>query len=157
MSLIRFCLAVFIASICLQQEVRAEMSEAVSYRILDAPYNNIDNTIINYSVSIDRFLDRSQIGQIICQVIRDKKPASFKILTISIYYGLDKWIPGGPLFEREYREHIVAEYLWNISLPEKRDRLLLLRDAQGGLMEPPMFYDFDHTKACKKDKGQIQE
>ncbi len=128
------------------------MPEEISYRLLDSSTRQFGKmTTANYTVSVDRFLDRSQIEQLICEVIRDQKPAPSSILGISIFYNLDKaLVTGGlPSLERERLEHIIADYAWNISLPDKRDRLLIWRDAQGKLIDKATFHEFDHTKACK--------
>jgi hypothetical protein len=149
LTLFRFFLVLIVASICAEQKIGLAMSEEIPYRFLEPPYIDAKSTTINYQVSVDRFLDRLQIEQLICRVLRDHKPISFRELRISIFYKLDEWLfTGGfaPL-ERKYREHIIAEYWWTMSLSDKRDRLLISRDVKGNLV--PAFYEFDHTKSCK--------
>ncbi len=149
----RICIAILFAAICLQQELGCTTAEELSYRLLDLNRRQFGDTkIANYAISIDRFLDLPQINQLICQMLRKEKPTNFSLLSIEILFGTNKPISGGlPSLEREWLEHIVATYSWSINLPNRPIRLVVWRDAQGNLLDPPQFYDFDHTKACKQD------
>lgn len=139
-----------IEAIGMQRNIGPAAQEAISYRLLDSSRRKSGDLIFaDYALSVDRFLDRSQVERLICQVLRDQKPAPSSTLGISIFYNLDKaFVTGGlPNLERKRLEHAIADYFWNKSLPEKRNRLLIWRDAEGNLVEK--FYDFDHTTACK--------
>ena len=150
MTLSQLCLAILIAAIGVQQRVGSAMPEEISYKLLDPHGVHYgDESHVSYSVSVDVFMDRPQIEHLICQVLRDQRPASYSRLSIKIYYKLDRWIPSSFLFEREEFEHGVAEYRWYVNLPDTRDRLVIWRDAQGKRIKLPEVFDFDHTKACK--------
>jgi hypothetical protein len=145
-------MAILIASICMQIELGYAATEEISYRLLDFNRRQFGDTkIANYAISIDRFLDRPQIEQLICQILQKEKPTYFSILSIEISYNLDKRIPPVlPNLDRELMKHLIAGYQWNIELPNDSLQLMIFRDVQGNFLDPPQFYDFDHTKACKR-------
>jgi hypothetical protein len=158
LSLFRIILAVLIAVIGVRQELGYSVAEEMPYRLLHSDWRQFGTTkIANYAISIDRFLDRPQIEQLICQVLQDEKPSSYAILSIVIFYNLEKWIPGGlPSLDSERRWHYIAGYLWNRDLPNRTKQLTVYRDVHGNFLDPPQFYDFDHTKVCKQDAGQVE-
>jgi hypothetical protein len=134
----------------MQIELGYAATEEISYRLLDFNRRQFGDTkIANYAISIDRFLDRPQIEQLICQILQKEKPTYFSILSINISYNLAKRIPL-PLLGSEWMEHVIASYQWNIELPNQPLPLMIFRDVQGNFLDPPQFYDFDHTKACKR-------
>ena len=100
------------------------------------------SSLQGFDVSVDRFLDRSQIERLICQIFLKEKPRRSSILGVGIYYKLSDLprVIGGTL------ENRIAEYLWNGSLPGERRRLIIDRDADG--VHVPRGYEFDHTAAC---------
>jgi hypothetical protein len=153
MNSLRIYLAILISVICLQQEHGYASAEEISYHLLDLDIRQIgDAKAVSYSISIDRFLDHPQIEQLICQVFRKEKSSFYSMLSVLIFYDLDKYIPGGlPSLDRERREHTIAVYSWSIELPDQPLRLAVYRDVQGNFLDPPKFYDFDHAKACKQD------
>ncbi|MBZ5498690.1 MAG: hypothetical protein LAP85_20020 [Acidobacteriia bacterium] len=153
MILFRICLATIVVGFGVQQNAGSGMPEKISYRLLDSSRRQFgDLSAVDYALSVDRFLDRPQIEELICQVLRDQKPAPSSALGISIFYNLDKaFVTGGlPNIEQRRLDHAIADYFWNKSLPDKRNRLLIWRDARGNLVKK--FYDFDHTDACKKQQ-----
>ena len=133
----------------MQIELGYAAAEEISYRLLDFNRRQFGDTkIANYAISIDRFLDRPQIEQLICQILQKEKPTYFSILSIEISYKLDKRVSA--LLEREWMEHIIAGYHWNIELPDQPLRLMIFRDVQGNFLDPTQFYDFDYAKACNR-------
>src|SRR6266404_4278332 len=92
-----------------------------------------DRSQIGYVVSVDRLLDRADIEKLICQVVLKENPLRFSWLAISIYHQLNDYMPpnGAPTLEAILRDHAVAYYRWNVSLPDSRNRLLLVRNRQG--------------------------
>jgi hypothetical protein len=156
MNSLRIYLAILISVICLQQELGYASAEEISYPLLDLDIRQIgDAKAVSYSISIDRFLDRPQIEQLICQVLRKEKPAFSSMLSVLIFFGTDHYMPGGlPSLDTERAEHTIAIYNWSIDLPDRPKRLMVRRDGQGNFLDPPQFYDFDHAKACKQDADQ---
>jgi hypothetical protein len=141
-------MALLVIPTCFQAP-KSTMQEEIHYDLLKPPYNKSGSTDIGYMLSVDSFLDRQQIEHLVCKVIQSEKPASYSTLAIQVYYKLDRWIPGGILFENEYHEKYIASYGWVKNLPDRHRRLFVVRDAQGNLYERPKIYEFDHEKDCK--------
>ena len=152
LKLFQFVLAIFIAAMGTQKEMGSEKSEPLSYRLLKSSQHQFGEIkAANYDVSVDRFLNRQQIEKLICRVIGDENPTSLSTLSISIFFKLDKMFATGGLrfLEKELLDRLISEYSWISSLPEKKNRLLIRRDAQGNVAGFQSFYDFDHTRDCK--------
>ena len=98
-----------------------------------------------------RSLDCCDVERLICRVLFEQKPESFSGLQISIYHDLDEYIPpaGAPTLEAKLWDHALASYMWNVKLPDIKNRLMVERNTRGEDLNPPQFYDFDHTVACK--------
>ena len=74
-----------------------------------------------------------------------RKTSSLLDLGVAVYYRLSEFpfvIGGAPAL----REQRLAEYLWNVSLPGVRTRLIIDRDADGNRVD--LGYEFDHTLTC---------
>ena len=99
-----------------------------------------------YSISVDKYLDRPQIERLICQVILNEKPRSSSILGVAVYYGLSELPITINLTYDPTFEHRIAEYLWNVSLPGPRRRLIIDKDVSGNRLGRG--YEFDHTVGC---------
>ncbi len=156
MTSVWFCLIAVLAAAGLQKDIVSEQAKGIRYRLLELDRRQPGNTeIAGYAISIDRFLDRPQVEQLICQMLRNEKPVNFSMLSILIFYNLDAYIPGGfPSFDRERREHYIAIYRWALKIPVRPDRLVLYRDAKSNLLDPPRFFEFDHRKACTQEVKQ---
>jgi len=142
-----FLLAILIVSGPAQQK----MTEELPYHLLHLDRGTIVGlTSVGYAVSVDRLLDRQDIEKLVCQVLLKEKPPKASMLSVSIYYKLNEYLLTGglPNLEANLRNHALADYIWNMSLPAMRHRLLVLRDIQGELLPSPQGYDFDHTKGC---------
>lgn len=129
------------------------LTEEISYRLLKSDRRQFGKelSVANYAVSVDCLLDRPQVEQLICRVLQNERPAPFSILSIEIFYKLDKSFAAIGLESQgnKRRQYGLAGYLWNMKLPNQQDRLMVYRDVQGNILDPPKFYYFDHTKACK--------
>jgi hypothetical protein len=104
-----------------------------------------------YAVSVPELLDRTELEKLICEIISKERPPNFyPRLHISIYHNLDEYIPpmGAPGLEAKLRNHALASYIWNVTLPEAQNRLIIDRDNRGNALNPPEGFNFDHMKAC---------
>ncbi len=122
------------------------------YQLLQAKNRKIrEGTVINYAVSVDKLLNHEQIAKLICLVIRNHKPSSYAILTVTIYYKLDKlppyviYTPGGNNIE----DGLIATYVWNRDVPSNHIRLTIWRDISGNILKPAMSIDYSHETDCK--------
>jgi hypothetical protein len=128
------------------------MRGEVSYRLLKSYLPKASDRFKEaaFMVSVDRELDRSEVEALICEIVRNEKPAGFERLAIAIYHDLDEYIPpvGAPVLERKLAEHEVAHYWWNVGLTGSQQRLHISRDKDGKLLSPWKSYEFDHTTQC---------
>jgi hypothetical protein len=134
---------------------QAPTPSEIPYRLLSSgtPKPNSPVSTAGYSISVDRFLDRPDIEKLICQVLRKEKPPKSSILGVSIFYKLDKlFVAVGPNLEKALLDQTLAYYIWNVDLPDVRERLWVLRDAEGKAFDVQRGYEFDHTKACDPPK-----
>src|SRR5712675_1923764 len=105
-----------------------------------------------YNVSVDQYLEVPGIKSVVCQLIRNEKPGGYEILSLGIYYKLDKYITET---ERDvadaarHREQRIAQYHWNKDSPKDSRRLVVSKDAKGNPLPEWRYYDFDHTKSCR--------
>jgi hypothetical protein len=123
------------------------LQSPVPYRLLTARESGSEQTLkeIDYSVSVDQYLDGSQARNIVCALIREKKPRSYDVLSIGIYYKLD----GDAADMSELRERRLVQYHWSKDSPNDARRLVLTKDAKGQSLPEWRFYNFDHTKSCR--------
>ena len=149
--LVSSILAIVLASL---EETSLMQSENIQYRMLyeGSVVKPIQNTF--YAVSVDSFLDRATIEKLICQIMSRQKPEPYSRLQISIYRQLDEYIPpvGAPSLEAKLREHALAYYTWNVSLPGTRDRLTIIRDKNGNVFKTPVRSQFEHKTECDSAK-----
>jgi len=98
-----------------------------------------------YVVSVSVVPSAAALKTLICEVIRQEKPTNYCILSISVFVDLDKYVPsvghGDTEIDRIQDEHWVVRYLWNADLPNRRDRIMLVREER--------FVDFNHVRDCK--------
>jgi hypothetical protein len=134
------------------QKASVMVREEVSYRVLDRDSITLPDgsTKLGYAVSVDHLLDRTMIEKLICQLLATEKPPTFSLLAVTLYHKLDEYHPTGglPNLEAELRDHYLANYIWNVKIPEATDRLTILRGVEGNVLSPPQGYNFDHTKTC---------
>jgi len=106
----------------------------------------------DFNIAVDQYLDVSSIRNMICQVIRNEKPAGYEILNFGIYYKLDKYIAET---ERDlsdsarHREQRIAQYHWAKDSPKDSRRLVVSKDAKGKSLPQWQYVDFNHAKSCK--------
>jgi hypothetical protein len=133
MPLIVLSLSVLFVYTTTSQEVPRVQPLQTPYKLLRSPRQDRPGlpSLQGYDVSVDRFLNRPQIEGLICQVLLNEKPGPSSILGVSIYYKLSEFPPLAIGGARELTEDRLAEYLWNISLPGARRRLIIDRDAEG--------------------------
>jgi hypothetical protein len=147
------CLTILIIAGWEQSEAQQRMVKEIPYRILSAgkAYGSLD--IIGYGVSVDSFLDRQQIEDLICQIIRKEKPPSSEILDVGIFYKLNEIF--NPGISRELQSQLIDQYIaayrWHKGIPGVRKRLWIYRDSIGNSLGPKA-YAFDHTSACDQLK-----
>ena len=106
----------------------------------------------DFNISVDRNLDVSGVKSVICQLIRAEKPRGYEILSIGVYYKLDRYSPESErdLQETaEHREHRIAQYHWSKDSPKDGRRLVINKDAKGQPLGTWRFYNFDHSKECR--------
>ena len=103
-----------------------------------------------YAVDVFGFLSRGDVEKLVCQTLAKQKPEPVSRLQISIYHGLDRYLPPGddPILEAKLRDQAVAYYTWNKNLPQAKDRLTIVKDSKGQVVAPQS-YQFDHTTMCK--------
>jgi len=105
-----------------------------------------------YNVSVEQYLDPSAIKSVVCQLIRKEKPGGYEILSLGIYYKLDRYIVETDRDVAEgarHRERRIAQYHWNKDSPKDSRRLVVSKDAKGNSLTEWRYYDFDHTKSCR--------
>src|SRR5262249_13090003 len=128
------CIALSIVLGASSAESRAIQSDRLTYRLLRADKLTIVGVqYAFYAVSIDRCLTRGDGGGLICGVLSEKKPESFVRLQVSVYHDLDESIPpaGAPTLEAKLRDHDLAYYMWNVKLPDVKNRLTVVRNTRG--------------------------
>jgi hypothetical protein len=123
------------------------IQSAVPYRLVTARESGSEQTLkeFDYSVSVDRYLIVSEARNIVCALIREKKPRSYDVLSIGIYYKL-----GGEAADMsELRERRLVQYHWSKDSPNDARRLVLTKDDRGQPLPEWRFYNFDHMKSCR--------
>lgn len=127
---------------------------AVPYRLLSSRESGSPGTIkeFDYNVSVDSYLEVSDVKNVICRLISDEKPQRYEILSIGVYYKLDRYVHAGegePADSAEYREHRIVQYHWNKDSPKDSRRLVVIKDAKGKSLPEWRFHDFNHMKSCR--------
>ncbi len=99
-----------------------------------------------YVVSVETIPSAAAIKALVCEVVRSQKPVNYRVLGIGVYVGLDSWVApvghGDTEIDRKQYEHCVANYAWNVEIPDGKYRLHLVRESR--------FEEFDHLRACNK-------
>jgi len=105
-----------------------------------------------YNVSVEKYLEASGIKNVVCQLIRNEKPSGYEVLSLGIYYKLDRYIAETDRDVADgarHRERRIAQYHWNKDSPKDSRRLVVSKDAKGNSLTEWRYYDFDHTKSCR--------
>ena len=126
----------------------------VPYRLIGTRHSSPADSIreTEYNISVEQNLDASSIRNAICQVLKNEKPAGYEVLSVSIYYKLERYIPEDGIDTKdaaEIRERRIARYHWSKDSPKDKRRLVVTKDPKGLPLKDWRFYDFDHTKACR--------
>ncbi len=123
------------------------MQTPIPYRMVSARESGSAETIkeVDFSVSVNQYLDVSRARNIVCALIREKKPQGYDVLTIGIYYQLE----GDSPEMTELRERRLVQYHWSKDAPNDARRLVLTKDAKGQSLPEWRFYNFDHSKSCR--------
>jgi hypothetical protein len=127
---------------------------AVPFHLLSSNDSGTTKNVreFEYNVSVDQYLEVPGIKSVVCQLIRNEKPSGYEILSLGIYYKLDRYIAET---ERDvadgarHRELRIAQYHWNKDSPKDSRRLVVSKDAKGKSLPEWRYYDFDHTKSCR--------
>jgi hypothetical protein len=141
---------IFLAVLCGIPEQNTVIREYEPYRLLYSQRPGANSPIrdFGYVVSVDSYLDRSEVEKLICRVIQKEKPVDATRVSISVYHKLEKYAPTGGLPNAELRDRLVASYIRNAKLQAAQNTLVLVRDTAGNSLNPPQGYEFDHTKSC---------
>ena len=105
-----------------------------------------------YNISVEQHLEVPGIKSVICQLIRTEKPSGYEILSLGIYYKLDRYIAETDRDVADgarHREQRIAQYHWNKDSPKDSRRLVVSKDAKGNSLREWRYYDFDHAKSCR--------
>jgi hypothetical protein len=123
------------------------IQSTVPYRLVTALESGSEQTLkeIDYSVSVNQYLDVSGARNVVCALIREKKPRSYDVLSIGVYYML----AGDSADMSELRERRLVQYHWSKDSPNDARRLVLTKDVKGQSLAEWRFYNFDHTKSCR--------
>ena len=118
----------------------------IPYRLLEADKTPDKGATkrLSYFISVENFLDKSAVEEVICEVIEKEKPQQVPELKIAIYQGLQTISISALVFGGEPYEHDVAIYVWSPNY----SRLSILRDPQGVRLTPIKIYEFDHVQSC---------
>ena len=127
-------------------------AQAVPFLLLSSSDSGTTKNVreFEYNVSVEQYLDPSAIKSVVCQLIRKEKPGGYEILSLGIYYKLDRYIAESDRDVAEgarHRERRIAQYHWNKDSPKDSRRLVVSKDANS--MTEWRYYDFDHTKSCR--------
>jgi hypothetical protein len=119
----------------------------IPYRMVSSRESGTTETIkeVDYSISVNQYLDVSRARNIVCALVREKKPQKYDVLSIGIYYQLE----GDSPEMTELRERRLVQYHWSKDSPNDARRLVLTKDAKGQPLPEWRFYNFDHTKSCR--------
>lgn len=129
------------------------VAQALPYRLLSSRRSGDAGEVIesDYNISVDRYLDVTATRDVICRLMRTENPKGYDVLSVGIYYMLDRYIPES---ERDLkdsvqqREHRIAQYHWSKDSPKDSRRLVFNRDPKGQPLAEWRFNNFNHSKDC---------
>ena len=127
---------------------------AVPFHLLSSTDSGTTKNVreFEYNVSVEQYLEASAIKNVVCQLIRKEKPSGYEILSLGIYYKLDRYIAEADRDVADgarHRERRIAQYHWNKDSPKDSRRLVVSKDAKGNSLTEWRYYDFDHAKSCR--------
>jgi len=127
---------------------------AVPFHLLSSSDSGTTKNVreFEYNVSVEQHLEVPGIKSVICQLIRKEKPGGYEILSLGIYYKLDRYIAEADRDVADgarHREQRIAQYHWNKDSPKDSRRLVVSKDAKGNSLPEWRYYDFNHTKSCR--------
>jgi hypothetical protein len=127
---------------------------AVPFHLLSSSDSGSTKNVreFDYNVSVDQYLEVPGLKSVVCQLVRNEKPSGYEILSLGIYYKLDRYIAETERDVAEgarHREQRIAQYHWNKDSPKDSRRLVVSKDAKGKSLPEWRYYDFDHTKSCR--------
>jgi len=127
---------------------------AIPFHLLSSSDSGTTKNVreFEYNVSVEQHLEVQGIKNVICQLIRSQKPSGYEILSLGIYYNLDRYIAESERDVAEgarHREQRIAQYHWNKDSPKDSRRLVVSKDAKGNSLPEWRYYDFDHSKSCR--------
>ena len=127
---------------------------AVPFHLLSSSDSGTTKNVreFEYNVSVEQHLEVPGIKNVICQLIRKEKPGGYEILSLGIYYKLDRYIAEADRDVADgarHREQRIAQYHWNKDSPKDSRRLVVSKDAKGNSLPEWRYYDFNHTKSCR--------
>ena len=122
------------------------MNSPKSYRLLASGEGFAIANTLWYAVSVEAVPSSAAIKALVCEIVRHEKPVNYRVLNISIFVGLDSYARpvgrGDTEVDQRQNEHWIADYTWNVDIPERTYRLLLPRETR--------FEEFDHLTDCKE-------
>jgi hypothetical protein len=127
---------------------------AVPFHLLSSSDSGTTKNVreFEYNVSVEQYLEVPGIKSVVCQLVRNEKPSGYEILSLGIYYKLDRYVAEADRDVAEgahHREQRIAQYHWNKDSPKDSRRLVVSKDVKGKSLPEWRYYDFDHTKSCR--------
>ncbi len=133
----------------------AALLQAVpAYRLLSARESPPAAKVreFDFNISVEKYLEVDEARSLICAVVRDQKPQAYEVLSIGIYYKLERHTAtedGEGASDAELREHRLVQYHWSKDAPKDNRRLVITRDAKGQILSTWRFLNFDHSRSCR--------
>ncbi len=103
-------------------------------------------TRLSYFISVQNFLDKSAVENLICGVIEKQKPPQGVELGIQVFQGLETISTLDLVLGGEVYRHDLAIYISGSNY----GRLSILRNPEGARLTPIQTYDFDYVQGCPK-------
>src|SRR3989442_16020366 len=105
-----------------------------------------------YAVRIEEYADKEELKQLVCRLVKERKPTGYDTLRIHFYYRLDEFVPDISLPEqtRINVAHIVATYSWNEYWAKESGagKLLIRKGKSGTSLPKEETVPFDHRSSC---------
>ena len=106
----------------------------------------------DFNVAVDKYLEVAEVRNVICSLIRDTKPRAYDVLSVGIYYRLERYtLQSDELADAssELRQRRLAQYHWSKDSPNDSRRLAVMRDGKGQALPEWRFNNFDHARSCR--------
>ena len=120
----------------------------IPYRLLASSLPNSADRLkeASFAVSVDRPMGRSEVEQLVCNVLAKEQPPKFEKLNIFVFIKLDQYVFGDE--SPDTLDHQLAWYAWNSQLPRVRGRLVMTRDTDGRRFDQLQSREFNKEKSC---------